>query len=435
MNNNHRSVLMVAFHFPPCSGSSGLLRSLCFANDLVDQGWSPIVLSASPRAYSQTSDDLIARINSNVQVHRAPAWDTVRHFAYRGKHLRITALPDRFVSWVPAAIAIGVRHALRPEVSCIWSTYPVASAHLIGLAIARLTGKPWIADFRDPMVEYNQSSATWAPANPAVRRSRLWIEKQCVDHASALVYCTEGALRIAQERHGDAMEHKSHVIPNGYDESTFAELEKSQPILSPAINREKDAVRLIHSGIIYPTEERNPRHFIAAVAMLRKRGLLKDGRDQIIFRASGNEEWLAGIIAEFDCAKLIELMPHIPYQEAIAETLAADGLIVFQGYTANPAIPAKVYEYIRSGRPIFGVVNDAGDTARLLRSVGVTHMVDLQSAEEIEKQLAAFVTGIRNHTEQGVSAAHARQFSRSSRAVELSSLLDGCVKAKSNKNS
>ena len=81
MNGAPKGILMIAFHYPPCAGSSGLLRSFCFANDLLSHGWSPIVLSASPRAYAQTSDDLLQRIASGVRVYRAAAWDTAENAA------------------------------------------------------------------------------------------------------------------------------------------------------------------------------------------------------------------------------------------------------------------------------------------------------------------------------------------------------------------
>ena len=42
---------MVAFHFPPLAGSSGIQRTLRFVQHLPALGWEPIVLSAHPRAY------------------------------------------------------------------------------------------------------------------------------------------------------------------------------------------------------------------------------------------------------------------------------------------------------------------------------------------------------------------------------------------------
>ena len=41
---------MVAFHYPPFVGSSGVHRTLKFSRYLLDQGWAPVVLTSHPRA-------------------------------------------------------------------------------------------------------------------------------------------------------------------------------------------------------------------------------------------------------------------------------------------------------------------------------------------------------------------------------------------------
>ena len=43
-------VLMVAFHFPPLAGSSGIQRTLRFATHLPSFGWQPTVLTADRKS-------------------------------------------------------------------------------------------------------------------------------------------------------------------------------------------------------------------------------------------------------------------------------------------------------------------------------------------------------------------------------------------------
>jgi hypothetical protein len=45
-----KRVLMIAFHYPPMHGSSGIQRTLKFSQYLPRSGWEPIILSAHPRA-------------------------------------------------------------------------------------------------------------------------------------------------------------------------------------------------------------------------------------------------------------------------------------------------------------------------------------------------------------------------------------------------
>ena len=55
-------ILLVAYHFPPLAGSSGIQRTLRFVQHLPKFGWQPMVLSAHPRAYERVSDDLSAEV-------------------------------------------------------------------------------------------------------------------------------------------------------------------------------------------------------------------------------------------------------------------------------------------------------------------------------------------------------------------------------------
>ena len=94
-----RRVLMIAFHFPPLAGSSGIQRTLRFAQHLPEFGWEPLVLTAHPRAYERTSGDLVADIPEGMHVERAFALDSARHLAIKGRYPDIFARPDRWISW------------------------------------------------------------------------------------------------------------------------------------------------------------------------------------------------------------------------------------------------------------------------------------------------------------------------------------------------
>ena len=52
-----KRVLMIAYHFPPMKGSSGIQRTLRFASYLPAYGWDPVVLTVKPTAYDTASND------------------------------------------------------------------------------------------------------------------------------------------------------------------------------------------------------------------------------------------------------------------------------------------------------------------------------------------------------------------------------------------
>ncbi len=249
-----KRILMIAYHFPPFAGSSGIQRTLRFANHLPEFGWEPLVLTAHPRAYEQTAPDLLTEISQETVVVRASALDTARHFSIAGRYPGFLARPDRWISWLPGATLSGLLMIRRYRPDVIWSTYPIATAHLIGAALHKLSGLPWVADFRDPMAQDGY------PSNPPTWKSFKRIEEHAAKKASVCTFTTPGTFRLYCERYPLAS-RRFKVIENGYDEEAFAGLTPGGAPLNPG------KITLLHSGIVYPSE-RDPTQFLQAIRTL-----------------------------------------------------------------------------------------------------------------------------------------------------------------------
>jgi glycosyltransferase involved in cell wall biosynthesis len=414
-----KRVLMVAYHYPPCTGSSGLQRTLSFARHLERYGWSPLVLTAAPRAYRQTGFDQLADSPASVAVTRAFALDTARSLSIWGWHPGWLAVPDAWISWFLGAVPAGLRVIRRHRPSVLWSTYPIATAHLIGAALQRLTGLPWVADFRDPMTEVDPVSGQRWPEDPLIWRARCWIERLTIRGCARAVFVAPQARQIYAERYAEVPERRWIIIPNGYDEEIFNEVERAGV-------GERDADRgftLLHSGTLYPSPDRDPSAFFAALTRLRGEGTLP--RDfRVVFRASGYEEHYRQLIRSFALEDVVLLKPAVPYREALAEMLCADGLLLIQGHDSNPAIPAKLYEYVRARRPVLALVDRAGDTARMLASSRIGTIAPPDSAELIAHGVLEFLQQIRAGVAAVAGRAEAERHSREARTAELARLLD-----------
>src|SRR6476659_8989005 len=130
-----RTVLMVAFQFPPFSGSSAVQRTLRFVRYLPEFGWTPLVLTAHPRAYEQASDDQLDQIPSNTIVKRAFSLDAARHLGIMRRYPARLARPDRWRLWGPPAIFAGLRMIRKYRPDALWSTFPIPTAHVIGKSL------------------------------------------------------------------------------------------------------------------------------------------------------------------------------------------------------------------------------------------------------------------------------------------------------------
>ncbi|MEO9150139.1 MAG: glycosyltransferase, partial [Burkholderiaceae bacterium] len=374
-----KRLLMIAFHFPPLAGSSGIQRTLRFVQHLPALGWQPLVLTADPRAYPQTSQDLIAEIPPDTVVRRAFALDTARHLTLGGRYFGWMARPDRWVSWRFAAVREGLRLIEEFKPDAIWSTYPIASAHQIGAELQRRSGLPWIADFRDPMAQDGY------PADPKVWQSFKRIEESAIAQARLSVFTTPSAARMYRERYPQAAERIA-VLENGYDEDSFAGVVPAPP--QPA-DQSPDAPRplvLLHSGIVYPSE-RDPTQLFAALGRLAQAGVLTPADLRLRFRASMHDDLLKAVAQSHGATDFLELCPAIGYRDALAEMLSVDALLVLQAANCNEQIPAKIYEYLRAARPILAFTDPAGDTAGVLRDAGLHAIARLDSTDEIAEAL------------------------------------------------
>ena len=409
-----KRLLMIAYHFPPVRVSSGIQRTLKFCAYLREYGWEPMVLSISPRAYEITSPDQMKEIPEGVVVERAFGLDTSRHLAIRGKYLHWMAQPDRWISWWPGAVWTGMKMIRRYRPAAIMSTFPIATAHRIGLSLQKRSGLPWVADFRDSMTEPGY------PRDPLTWKIQRRLEEQAVRHCARAVFTTELTRQMYAERYPEIPDSRWAVIENGFDEENFRDAEAR---LSPAPLGEPDQITLVHSGVLYP-KERDPRPFFAAVSALKKAGTIDARRLQIILRATGSDDFYRPMIAEQQIDDIIRLEPVVAYRDALQEMLRADGLLLFQGSVCNHQVPAKIYEYYRAGKPILALADPAGISAQMLRNVGVPDIADIADSGAIAATLAGMLDALRHGRRQGVAPEAAALNSRKARTAELAKLLN-----------
>jgi glycosyltransferase involved in cell wall biosynthesis len=406
-----RRVLIVAYHFPPQTGSSGHLRALKFSRYLPENGWLPSVLTVHTRAYERVDNRQLNEIPREVNVVRCFALDTQRHLSFRGRYSLFTALPDRWVTWCAAAIPAGLREIYSKNVDVILTTFPVPSAVLIGYLLHRITGKPWVADFRDSMTEDDY------PRDATTRRTLRWLERKAVKHASRLLFTAPSARRMYLARYPELSPDRALLLTNGYDEEDFSGIESSAECRQPGA-----PVRLLHSGLIYP-EERNPIPFFHALARLKREGKISSSSLSVELRASGNEQRYLEITNRLDIQDLVRFLPSISYRKALEESSQADSLLLLQAASCDHQIPAKAYEYLRLAKPILALTTGQGDTAALLKECGGATIVDIANEESIYGALPQFLSAVQTSQHPLPDMSQVVAHSRRSRTRDLAASL------------
>jgi glycosyltransferase involved in cell wall biosynthesis len=409
-----KSVLLIAFHFPPVAGSSGWQRTLRFAQHLPKYGWRPIILTVHPSAYEATQEHGDRPSRDGFEVHRAYALDAARHCSILGRYPRGLAIPDRWMSWQWHAVRMARRLIPRKGVRAVWSTFPIATAHLIGAQVQRLSQLPWIAEFRDPLWQGDY------PPDPLVNAAWLELEQRCFDQASAVVVTTRGARDEYIARYPRFRPDRIELIENGYDESSFQRAEAAVDATARSTAR---PLVLLHSGLVYRSE-RDPTQLFAALANLKTRGAISASTVNVIFRATGDDVGYRSDIHKFAIDDIVKIESPVDYLGALREMLSVDALLILQASNCNAQVPAKLYEYVRAGKPILALTDQAGDTARTLREIGVGAIARLDSSHDIERAMLPFLESVRQGAAPLAPQSTIARYSREAQAGQFAELLD-----------
>jgi hypothetical protein len=259
------------------------------------------------------------------------------------------------------------------------------------------------------------------PPDPRSWQSYLSIEAEVVAHARMCMFTTPGAARMYQQRY-PAAASRMLVLENGYDEESFlaaAQMPKSANSVAPG----PKPLVLLHSGVVYPSE-RDPTQLFVALGRSHAAGTLRPADLRIRFRAAEHDRYLTELAQAHGAQDFIEVCPAIPYREALAEMMAVDALLVLQARNCNDQIPAKVYEYLRAGKPILALTDPAGDTAGALRLAGLNDIVRLDAAQEIGQALPPLVRGWRAGQAVLAQGDAVQKASRRERCVAFVKLLN-----------
>jgi glycosyltransferase involved in cell wall biosynthesis len=414
-----RHALFVAYHFPPEASSSGVLRTLKFARYLVEYGWRVTVITPEISAYSVTDEGLLRQVPDLVRIVRTRYLNTKRHLSIRGRYSSMMALPDQWIGWLPWAVAEG-RTILRSDpIDLVYSTSPHATAHLIAWQLARASSKPWVVDFRDPW--FQDTPDVGDPSGPIYRYLNRSLERGVVKRSSQVVTSTVQLRDLMRNRYADQLAEKIVTIMNGYDEADFLAL--------PPESSERDAkLTIVHAGRLHPAH-RDPRPLLRALRRAGDDGRLDETRITVRFVGAGpysESEDLRQCLLQTRLESHVEFLPRVPYDQALRELGKGDLLLLLQGSDDTAGlIPAKLYEYLRSQKPVLAAVFP-GATNEVLRETGGGWAVDSRDEAALASVLAeVYLDWIAGRLQnRRANLGKLRRYDRRNLTAELAAIFD-----------
>jgi glycosyltransferase involved in cell wall biosynthesis len=304
-------------------------------------------------------------------------------------------------------------------IDLVYSTSPHATAHLIARRIASSARRPSVVDFRDPWIE--EPPEPGAPTGRVFRTVDRWLERRVVTQSAAVVTSTAHLRDAMRVRYPDEAAGKFHAIPNGYDEADFADLRLPPP--SPGTR-----LRIVHAGSIN-AQFRDPRPLFEALARLARDGRIAASEIEMRFvgaGAFGDDPAVRSAIAAAGLSASVAVLPRVPYDESLRQLSDSDLLLLLQASDDTVGlVPAKLYEYLRTRKPVLALVKE-GAITEVLAQTGGGWSADPADAQALDSTLADIVARWRAKQLAAHSADMSvlRRFDRRELTGELASVFD-----------
>jgi glycosyltransferase involved in cell wall biosynthesis len=392
----NRNLLLVTYSFPPFGGV-GVHRALSLARYLPENGWNVHVLTARNPSSVGRDAELLRLIPKKVAVHRIPTLDlpfaikktikrvigggqgTPQPAATPGTRQNSPSLksrlmqafmelltPDPQVLWLPFAIPAAAWIVRRYGIGTVIVTVPPYSSLRIGVRLKQLFPKlSLFSDFRDEWLTYYLDTLALNRSTRARARAAE-IERDVVEHSTAVIAVTERARVEMRNRYPHQPEQKFCLVTNGYDAEAFRSFKATE-------NR-SGKVLFCYAGTVYAPAD--PTNFATALALLPD-----DVKARMMIRFIGyieNPVHRQMLEAESTCVRLEGFLPQ---KQALGELQAADFLLLIWNDVIN--IPGKLFDYLGTGKPIVAFTPPESEVWRIIAQTRSGWCADSRNPDEI----------------------------------------------------
>ena len=356
-------------------------RSVKFVKYLPQFGWVPTVVAADDQYYWARDDTLLSDIPPGTRVKRlSPArphllyslFAAITSDAVSRKTLDNIFIPDDRIIWALKA-ALYARTIIREgTIRLIYTTSPPHSAHIAGLILKRMTGLPWVADFRDPWT----GDFRYDPPTRWVRKVHTYCERKILEGADRVI-CITDSTRHSYITGFGINPGRLVTIYNGFDASDFG-----------VDHRRRDAsssrIVITHSGSFYGTYF--PDTFIHALAEvlnndadLRKRitmrfiGVMEKGMEERIRRVLPDHCVFSG---------------YVSHPEAVKAVMESDINLIALPVEERVSymVSGKLFEYLAAGKPILAIA-PRGEAARIIETAKAGIVLSQNGVHELSDAL------------------------------------------------
>lgn len=354
-------------------------RWVKFAKYLPAEGWETVIYTPENPEAPGTDTTLLEDIPQGMEVirtHISEIYGIYRKFSKGGsgqvnpinqqkKSLKQRLamwvrgnlfIPDPRVSWVKPSVRFLKKYLKEHPVDVIVSTGPPHSMHLIARGVAKATGIPWVADFRDPWTKLFYFKHLQL-SERSLRKHRA-LEQQVLDDATLVVAVSP----LVKEEFEAMTKTPVKLVTNGFDPEDFVPAEAAGVKAKAGAG---GAFELVHTGLF--AVDGNPERLWR---VLREK-CLEDrefARRMRITLAGKTDREVAAAIADAGLGENLRDLGYQSHTEVVK--LQKEAAVLLLPLRKEPeyraTLPGKLFEYLGARRPILGIGQTDGAMARVL---------------------------------------------------------------------
>jgi glycosyltransferase involved in cell wall biosynthesis len=425
-------ILLLSYYFPPLASAGGH-RTGALARNLAASGARVTVVTVK-HGLDVSDPELLTKLPGEVRVVRVPSLEGAKLRSKARDRYKHDALAEdsrpsvtqravvgaaaavvvarSFVPWAfrKSIFALNALRACRREIRrerpdvLLASLGPMSQAWAAVLA-AGDSGVPVVFDFRDLWTtapEYYKNFLEHRMTRP-VRWVDRPVERWTMRRADFFVANHEHMQRT-MERLEPHTAGRTIVVRNGYDEADFGALSgAARPRGDGAVVR---SMGTTYIGTVGP--------LFAAV-----RRLHVENARRLTIELIGPYYDSAERAGRMDGVEVISVRAPLPHNEALAQMAAADALLFLLRDTPgiDDMVPARLYEYLRLGRPILALA-PPGAAQELVERQGGT-VVHPSDVDGLAAALSGIADGSRMPGAPNPGDPEIRSFERGAQALAL----------------
>lgn len=428
-----KKVLIITYKWPPCGGI-GVLRNLKFVKYLRDFGWEPIVLIPTKADYPYLDENNWNDVPSGITTITCPIIEPFSLFKLlsgkkkdyalsnpvdvKGKKQNIIDkfgiwvrgnffIPDARSLWIRPAVKTALKYIDENQVDAILTDGPPHTNTRIGYLIAKKTGIPWLADFQDPWTQvdylpkYKLTKLAW--------KIHSKMEQEVFKRADKITSASPGFSSQLESIGAENVENLYY----GYDEADFQDIKK--------ISRTK--FKITHAGLL--GEDRKPDTLFE---VLKKCCLtIPSFQEDLEICLMGNVDYSVIQSLEKNGLKGNTVLTGSVSRKVVLETISNSSvllLLINKAYNANARIPAKIFEYIRTGNKVLALGPLESDINDLLRNIGRPGTIEYDNSRELYEFIENAYIDFKNNNEEQDLDSEVVKLSNREITKRLAKLLD-----------